>query len=159
MTTTVSEEDITETVDVEEALKLDGNDSQGKNGTSSLKPSKNDTKSKDSKEESSENLIDRGRLILSVERNHLLYAGEEWQDTSITNYNARIDYSLKLVCAHNFTGPSCSFAKICLNKNMKNNRRMYCTPEGEVVCREGWRGEVCEEPVCAPGCHATQGYC
>ena len=29
MTTTVSEEDTTETVDVEEALKLDGNDSPG----------------------------------------------------------------------------------------------------------------------------------
>ena len=36
---------------------------------------------------------------------------------------------------------------------------MYCTADGEVVCRAGWVGEVCDKPVCAPDCHPTQGYC
>ena len=28
----------------------------------------------------------------------------------------RLDYSVKLVCAKNFTGPACSVAKICLGR-------------------------------------------
>ena len=34
----------------------------------------------------------------------------------LTTTPTRLDYSVKLVCANNFTGPACSIAKICLGR-------------------------------------------
>ena len=34
----------------------------------------------------------------------------------LTTRPTRLDYSVKLVCANNFTGPACSVAKICLGR-------------------------------------------
>ena len=59
----------------------------------------------------------------------------------------------------NFTGPTCSFAKICLSKNIKLHKRLTCTEDGQIVCRPGWKGPLCNQAICAPGCHSSSGYC
>ncbi|XP_023336148.1 uncharacterized protein LOC111707298 isoform X2 [Eurytemora carolleeae] len=145
--TTSAEAEIEETSEILEDEKEETIDEQ------------KDQENRDKDYDDDESLYDRGKLILRLERNHLLYAGEDWNINDFSTYHARIDYGVKLVCAHNFTGETCSFAKLCRDKIMQNNPRMYCTADGEVVCRAGWVGEVCDKPVCAPGCHATQGYC
>jgi len=113
----------------------------------------------ESNQEEEDDFLNERKLVLRLERTHLMYAGQNWESNHFTTYHARIDYAVKLACAHNFTGESCSFAKICHDPKLKNHRRMYCTPEGEVVCREGWTGETCNTPRCKPGCHNKNGYC
>ena len=57
------------------------------------------------------------------------------------------------------TGPTCLFAKICLRKNIKLHKHLTCTEDGQIVCRPGWKGLLCNQAICAPGCHSSNGYC
>ncbi|KAK7013176.1 hypothetical protein SK128_004775 [Halocaridina rubra] len=34
-----------------------------------------------------------------------------------------------------------------------------CNEKGEIQCLAGWRGEKCDEPICAEGCHPQHGFC
>ena len=100
----------------------------------------------------------KDRLIVRLEKDHMIYAGDDWQSSSYTGYHATVSYSVKLACSKEFTGPTCSFAKLCLAKAGAQPRHV-CTKEGEMVCRPGWAGPTCERPVCAPGCDARYGFC
>jgi len=104
-------------------------------------------------------MTNKAKLILRLERDHMIYAGEDWQSGYYKSYHSRIDYSIKLSCAKNFTGPTCSYAKICLSKNIVLHKRLTCTEDGQIVCRPGWTGPLCQEAICAPGCHSSNGYC
>ena len=57
-------------------------------------------------------LAPHGRLVLRLEREHVGYAGEGWRPGALATYHSSIDYSYKLACANNFTGPTCSVAKV-----------------------------------------------
>jgi len=104
-------------------------------------------------------MTNKAKLILRLERDHMIYAGEDWQSSYFKSYHSRIDYSIKLGCAKNFTGPTCSFAKICLSKNIKLHKRLTCTEDGQIICRPGWKGALCDQAICASGCHSANGYC
>ena len=104
-------------------------------------------------------MTNKAKLILRLERDHMIYAGEDWQSSNFISYHSRIDYSIKLTCAKNFTGPTCSFARICLSKNIKFHKRLTCTEDGQIICRAGWSGGLCDRPICAPGCDPSNGYC
>ena len=88
-----------------------------------------------------------------------LFLGGEWQHAKHNDYHANIQYSVKLACGKEFTGPTCSFAKLCLNPKVKKHPRLVCTKEGEIVCRPGWDGVMCEKPICAPHCDTDHGFC
>jgi len=120
---------------------------------------KNDTEKVWVKEDGWQVMTNSGKLILRLERDHMIYSGEDWQSSYSISYHSRIDYSIKLSCAKNFTGPTCSFAKICLNKNIKFHKRLSCTEDGQIICKAGWDGPLCDSPICAPGCHQDNGYC
>eukprot|EP00092_Neocalanus_flemingeri_P006703 GFUD01007240.1.p1 GENE.GFUD01007240.1~~GFUD01007240.1.p1 ORF type:complete len:882 (+),score=165.63 GFUD01007240.1:158-2803(+) len=129
------------------------------------KPDKNKEDKTDNKDDTDEEsghwqvMTNKAKLILRLERDHMIYAGEDWQSSYFTSYHSRIDYSIKLSCAKNYTGPACSFAKICLSKNIKFHKRLTCTEDGQILCRPGWAGAVCDQPICAPGCDPANGYC
>lgn len=105
------------------------------------------------------NKTKKNKLILRLEKEHLIYAGDDWQTGSARSYHASIQYSVKLACNKEFTGKSCSFSKVCLKPNIKPHPRFHCTSSGEMVCRPGWEGARCERPVCSPGCDGSHGYC
>ena len=106
-----------------------------------------------------DDIVEKDRLILRLEREHLLFADDDWQSVTHHGYHSTIEYSVKLACAKEFTGRTCSYAKLCLNPNIKNHPRLVCTKEGEIVCRPGWEGATCDRPICAAGCDAKHGYC
>ena len=101
----------------------------------------------------------RDRLILRLEKDHLIHAGDAWQLGGHTGYHAAVSYAVKVACGQDFTGPSCSTAKLCLNPKLKQHPRLVCTKEGEIVCRPGWEGATCDRAVCAAGCHPEHGFC
>ena len=115
--------------------------------------------SEETKLDIKEEEVKKNKLILRLEKEHMIYAGDDWQSSSYTNYHSNIQYSVKLACGKDFTGPTCSFARLCLNPNVKKHPRLVCTKEGEIVCRPGWDGAMCDRPLCAPGCDPDHGYC
>ena len=102
---------------------------------------------------------EKDRLIMRLEREHLIFADSDWQTAAVDSYHSSVKYSVKLACSKEFTGRTCSYAKLCLNPNIKNHPRLVCTKEGEIVCRPGWEGATCERPICAGGCDPDHGYC
>ena len=103
--------------------------------------------------------IKKDKLILRLEKDHMIYAGDAWQPGSSSSYHSSIQYSVKLACSKEFTGRTCSFAKLCLQSQASHHPRLICTKEGEIVCRPGWEGSRCERAVCAPGCDPSHGSC
>ena len=103
--------------------------------------------------------VKKDKLILRLEKDHMIYAGDEWQPGSSSSYHSSIQYSVKLACSKEFTGRTCSFAKLCLQPKASNHPRLICTKEGEIVCRPGWEGARCERAVCAKGCDPSHGSC
>jgi len=104
-------------------------------------------------------LSPHGRLVVRMEKVAHIFAGDGWKSDSHETYTTRLDYSVKLVCAKNFTGPACSVAKICLGRVGQISQRMSCTKEGKILCQPGWRGSACQNPVCKAGCHSKNGFC
>ena len=62
----------------------------------------------------------------------------------------------------------------CSRAMVESQDRYYCTEDGRIVCRAGWKWRMCEgamcpyletpasfcsEPVCSAGCHPDHGYC
>ena len=155
---------------LEDLLEVEENNLQSKNSnntteeitdadTTTMPSIEETTTTEEPLESKKAEVPEKDRLIVRLEKDHMIYAGDDWQSSSHTGYHASVSYSVKLACGKDFTGPTCSFAKLCLNPKVKNHPRLVCTKEGEMVCRPGWEGTLCERPVCSPGCDSRHGFC
>ncbi|GAV04933.1 hypothetical protein RvY_15133 [Ramazzottius varieornatus] len=70
--------------------------------------------------------------------------------------STRLTYSYRVICDHKYYGPGCS--DLCRPRD-DGFGHYTCTANGTRICREGWTGPYCTEPVCAAGCNAQRGYC
>ena len=39
------------------------------------------------------------------------------------------------------------------------NSHIQCSESGEIICEQGWTGDLCNVPICHSKCHKTNGYC
>uniref|UniRef100_A0A914C0H3 Delta-like protein n=1 Tax=Acrobeloides nanus TaxID=290746 RepID=A0A914C0H3_9BILA len=62
-------------------------------------------------------------------------------------YDSKLSFSLKVKCAENFFGPDCGI--FCPRPTLKDN--YMCTSHG-MVCKKGWQGPKCQDPICEHGC-------
>uniref|UniRef100_A0A1I7ZW68 Delta-like protein n=1 Tax=Steinernema glaseri TaxID=37863 RepID=A0A1I7ZW68_9BILA len=63
---------------------------------------------------------------------------------------SRLDFSFTVRCAKGLFGDKC--ARAC-----REDSKTMCDSEGKRVCRPGWTGALCQQPVCKDGC--LHGVC
>nr|ABD16193.1 Dl [Euprymna scolopes] len=85
-----------------------------------------------------------------------LSVGVEWVDFNYTSNQTELEYSYRAVCNEHYYGSQCT--TICRPRDDQFGH-YTCNNNGSMKCLPGWKGHYCQEPVCLPGCHTTQGYC
>lgn len=89
-----------------------------------------------------------------------LKIGNKWihrNHTSEGGGGQRVSFSLRVICAQNYTGTDCM--EKCPLKGQEAKSPFNCTATGLKICNKGWMGINCEIPICSKGCHQDHGYC
>lgn len=83
-------------------------------------------------------------LISSFATRNQLGIGPEWsQDVQMgMGMQTELRYSYRIVCKENYYGATCS--KICAPRDDRFGH-YTCSPDGEIECLPGWKGEYCQE--------------
>ncbi|XP_069029159.1 LOW QUALITY PROTEIN: delta-like protein C [Embiotoca jacksoni] len=103
--------------------------------------------------ESTEN---QNNLISRLAMRRTLNVGEEWsQDVHFGN-QSELRYSYHVVCNEFYHGEACS--AYCRPRN-DTFAHYTCDDDGKHHCLEGWSGNYCADPICAPGCSKVHGFC
>ncbi|KAJ3613163.1 hypothetical protein NHX12_019415 [Muraenolepis orangiensis] len=95
-------------------------------------------------------------LISSFAMQRQLGIGHEWSRDVQSGKQTELRYSYRFVCNENYYGDTCS--KICTPRD-DHFGHYTCTPDGQIACQPGWKGEYCQEPICLEGCSERSGNC
>uniref|UniRef100_A0A0K0E8N5 Delta-like protein n=1 Tax=Strongyloides stercoralis TaxID=6248 RepID=A0A0K0E8N5_STRER len=94
--------------------------------------------------------------VVIVYKQSFLNSGSSFLDVGkAENNNASIHFFSSIKCDLNYYGTDCS--KICHNKVFKNEN-IECDKNGQPICKEGWSGVKCDQPICKYGC-GLNGKC
>ncbi|XP_053737102.1 delta-like protein C [Synchiropus splendidus] len=100
--------------------------------------------------ENPDNLISRSAT------RHSLRVGADWTHSKDLGELSELRYSYHVTCDDNYHGESCS--AYCRPRN-DTFGHYTCDQQGARRCLEGWKGDYCTEPICAPGCSEDHGFC
>ncbi|MEQ2183780.1 hypothetical protein GOODEAATRI_001441, partial [Goodea atripinnis] len=83
-------------------------------------------------------------LISSFAIQNQLGIGPEWSQDVQTGMGTQTElrYSYRIVCKENYYGDTCS--KICAPRD-DHFGHYTCTPDGQIDCLPGWKGEYCQK--------------
>ncbi|XP_014331677.1 delta-like protein 4 [Xiphophorus maculatus] len=97
-------------------------------------------------------------LISSFATQSQLGIGPEWSQVEQTGMGTQTElrYSYRIVCKENYYGATCS--RICAPRDDRFGH-YTCTPDGQIDCLPGWKGEYCDKPICLEGCNESNGTC
>ncbi|XP_059908209.1 delta-like protein 4 [Gadus macrocephalus] len=95
-------------------------------------------------------------LISSFAIQRKLGIGHEWSRDVQSWRQTELRYSYRFICNENYYGDTCS--KICTPRD-DHFGHYTCTPDGQIACQPGWKGEYCQEPICLEGCSERTGNC
>ena len=95
-------------------------------------------------------------LIARVTTQRWLDVGAGWTPAEHQTPNAALLYEFRVTCDAHYFGAGC--ANFCRSRDDAFGH-YTCSAAGKPVCNEGWQGDYCTKPVCAPGCDETHGYC
>ncbi|XP_052132341.1 neurogenic locus protein delta [Frankliniella occidentalis] len=95
-------------------------------------------------------------LIARLTTQRWLDVGAGWTSDEHQTPNAALLYEFRVTCDAHYFGSGC--ANFCRSRDDAFGH-YTCSAAGKPVCNEGWQGDYCTKPVCAPGCDETHGYC
>ncbi|KAG7257221.1 hypothetical protein CRUP_027298, partial [Coryphaenoides rupestris] len=84
-----------------------------------------------------------------------LAVGEAWSLDAHLDPLGSAHFSYRVVCDPGYHGDTCGV--YCLPRD--DYFAHYRCDAGAKVCLDGWTGDYCHKPVCAPGCRPEQGEC
>ncbi|XP_074593915.1 uncharacterized protein LOC141849473 [Brevipalpus obovatus] len=88
------------------------------------------------------------KTIIRLEKQHSVDNGIQWQRDVINEKQMSMEYDYRAICSSDSYGKGC--AQTCISRN-DTFGHWYCTDVGK-KCHQGWTGDFCELPICAPGC-------
>ncbi|KAL4238752.1 Delta-like protein 4 [Mactra antiquata] len=89
---------------------------------------------------------------LAVQRS--LTVGQEWKNYIHKTNETELEYMYRVKCDADYYDPGCS--TLCRPRDDQFGH-YTCDQDGQIVCMEGWKGNYCDEAICAEGCE--HGYC
>ncbi|GFN86984.1 delta-like protein [Plakobranchus ocellatus] len=91
--------------------------------------------------------VRRSVLISRLATIRTTVSGEAWSEFEETfEYGAKLRYAFRFQCNQNYYGPKCS--TLCRPRDNEFGH-LTCSPNGTMVCMEGWGGEYCDTAVLA----------
>ncbi|CEF64008.1 C901 [Strongyloides ratti] len=94
--------------------------------------------------------------VVIIYKQSFLHSGNLFLDVGkAENTNASIHFFSSIKCDVNYYGTDCS--KICYS-NVFENEHVECDQNGKPICKEGWSGIKCDQPICKFGC-GLNGKC
>ncbi|XP_031160210.2 delta-like protein C [Sander lucioperca] len=103
-----------------------------------------------------ESTDNQNNLISRLAMRRRLAVGEEWSQDVHFGDQSELRYSYHVVCNEHYYGADCS--AFCRPRN-DTFGHYACDEEGKRRCLDGWAGEYCSDPICAPGCSEEHGFC
>uniref|UniRef100_A0A0K0FJZ5 Delta-like protein n=1 Tax=Strongyloides venezuelensis TaxID=75913 RepID=A0A0K0FJZ5_STRVS len=94
--------------------------------------------------------------VIILYKQNFLHSGSSFLDVGkAENNSVSMHFFSSIRCDANYYGSDCS--KICFN-NVFKNEHIECGNDGQPICKEGWTGIKCDQPVCKNGC-GLNGKC
>uniref|UniRef100_A0A0N4ZA36 Delta-like protein n=1 Tax=Parastrongyloides trichosuri TaxID=131310 RepID=A0A0N4ZA36_PARTI len=98
---------------------------------------------------------EKDSTIIVYKESFLLSGKSNWNVEVITNNNVSMSFLYRIRCDTNYYGMDCS--KMCQGA-IFGTEHFECDEDGNHICKEGWIGKRCDQPVCKNGC-SSSGKC
>ncbi|CAL9684669.1 unnamed protein product [Knipowitschia caucasica] len=110
-------------------------------------------KAESAESESTEN---QNNLLTRLATGRTLSVAQDWAQDVHYGDSSELRFSYHVVCSDFYHGEAC--AAYCRPRN-DTFGHYTCGADGARTCLQGWTGDYCADPICAPGCSGLHGYC